>query len=339
MNHSKANRPWNHDKELSVVHVENEITKHRKEAPKPIKHSFTIKDMKPDEIIFADNDLDDEELEAVKSLDDQAVDQYRVEKRYHDRVSSWFKHEARAYFHLPSLQGLCIPEFYGTTTFNIDSINEMPPGILIEVPGILIQFLNGITLDELEPDSPIALKYPHIGETAVNCVRQLTLRGVLHGDIRLPNFIVREDGRVFIFDFAFARFRESDVPDEEWNAKVTQMEEELLAKIFVDEKGLRDKTPPEPYVSNGCGYRFFNREIERSRECWINKYYEPVIDPDDFEYRVDDNGEGYRFYLPNWKLKNDSVNKRKIYLESLNSWYLTNNLDCEENHDDRVLWT
>jgi hypothetical protein len=142
--------------------------------------------MKPDEIIFADDDLDVEELEAVKCLDDQAIDQYRVEKCYHDQVRSWFKHEVRAYFRLQNLQGLCIPEFYGTTTFNIDSINEMPPGILIEVPGILIQFLNDITLDKLEPDSPIARKYPHIGEMAVNCIRQFALHSVLHGDIRLP---------------------------------------------------------------------------------------------------------------------------------------------------------
>jgi hypothetical protein len=55
-------------------------------------------------------------------------------------------------------------------------------------------------------------------------------------------------------------------------------------------------------------------EIEKSRECWINKYYEPVIDPDDFEYRIDDNGEEYRFYLPNWKLKQDWVNARKNLL-------------------------
>ena len=103
------------------------------------------------------------------------------------------------------------------------------------------------------------------------------------------------------------------------------MEEELLIKIFLDEKGLRDKTPPEPYVSNGCGYRFFNREIEKFRECWIDKYYEPVDDPDDFDYRVDDNGEEYRFYLPNWKLKQDVANKRKSYLESLDFWPLTNN--------------
>ena len=325
MNHSKAHRPWNYDKELLVARVENEITKRRKEASNPVKHGFTVQDMKPDEVIFADDDLDDEELEAVKGLDDQAIDQYRVEKRYRDRVRTWFKHESRAYFQLQNLRGQCIPEFYGTTTFDIDSINEMPLGILIEVPGILIQFISGIMLDELEPDSPIALKYPHIGEMAVNCIRQLALHGVLHGDIRLPNFIIREDGRVFVFDFAFASIRESGVSDEEWNAKVTRMEEELLLKIFLDEKGLRDKTPPEPYVTNGSGYRFFNREVEKSRESWIDNYYEPVDDPDDFDYRVDDNGEEYRFYLPNWKLKQDMASERKSYLESLDSCPLTNN--------------
>ena len=138
-------------------------------------------------------------------------------------------------------------------------------------------------------------------------------------DIRLPNFIVRGDGRVFVFDFAFASFRENGVSDQQWKEKVASMEEELLTKIFLDEKGLRDKTPPDPYFTNGCGYRLFNREIEKSRESWVSKYYELVDDPDDFEYRVSDDGEEYIFELSNWNLKQDAVNKRKTYLESLNS--------------------
>ena len=39
-----------------------------------------------------------------------------------------------------------------------------------------------------------------------------------------------------------------------------------------------------------------------------------------FDNGVDENGEEYRFYLTNWKLKQDMVKKRKNYLESLNSW-------------------
>ena len=160
MNHSKALRPWSYDKELLRALVEDEITKRRKEAPNPVNHSFTVEDMKPDEVIFADDDLDDEELEAVKDLDNQAVDQYRVEKRYRDRMRTWFKHESRAYFQLQNLQGQCIPEFYGTTTFVADSLNKIPSGILTEVPGILTQFIDGIMLEKLTSNSPTAITYP-----------------------------------------------------------------------------------------------------------------------------------------------------------------------------------
>jgi serine/threonine protein kinase len=317
--HNKAKRFWNYDKELLAAHVENAIIKYRKQVPYSVKHSFTVDDVKPDLIIFADDDLEEEELEAVKDLDEKAVDQYRIEKWYRDTVMRWFRHESRAYFQLQKLQGQCIPEFYGTTTFDFDSSSSMPPGILPEVPGVLIQFIDGTILDELFPDSKMAITFPHIGETAVECVRQLALHGILHGDIRLPNFIVRGDGRLFVFDFGFAKFREKDVTDDEWKEKVAGMEEELLIKTFLDEKGLRDKTPPEPYIANRYGYRLFNREIEKSRDCWVNTYYESVDDPDDFEFREDDNGKEYVFDLPNWKLKQDAVNKRKTYMESLNS--------------------
>ena len=336
MIHSGSHRGWSYDKELLATHVESQISKHRKKPPNPVKHCFTIQDMKADEVIFADDDLDEDELRAVKGLDEKAVEQYRVEKRYRDRVTTWFKNESRAYFQLQKLQGQCVPEFYGTTTFHSESPNKMPPGILTEVPGILIQFVDGITLDELEPDSPMAITFPHIGEAAVNCIRHLARHGVLHGDIRLPNFIVRGDGRVFVFDFAFARFREIGVSDEEWKKKVAEWEEELLTKIFLDEKGLRDKTPPEPYITTGSGYRFFNREIEKSRESWVSTYYEFVDDLDDFEYSVDDNIEECVFEFPNWKLKRDAINARKTYLESLNAWPVTINSECKKN--DEKVW-
>ena len=99
------------------------------------------------EIIFLADDLDDVELEATKNLDEREVEQYKMEKWYREQAMSWFKDESRAYFQLQNLQGRCVPELYGTTTFDVDSIPEMPPGILVEVPGILIQLIDGVTLD------------------------------------------------------------------------------------------------------------------------------------------------------------------------------------------------
>ena len=249
--------------------------KHRKEIPKPVIHKFILEEVErinPNEVVLVDDDLDEVELEATKNLDEKAVKQYKMEKLYRDEMMSWFKTESRAYLQLQKLQGRCIPEFYGTTTFDFDS--DMPAGILIEVPGILIQFIDGMTLDKLEAGSPTAISYPHIGQSVVNCLRRLALHGVLHGDIRLQNFIIRDDGRVFIFDFGLSMFREEDVSDENWKEEVTSMQEELIIKILLDERRLRDKTPREPFATYGNGYHTFNRQVENSRTSWIHKYYE-----------------------------------------------------------------
>ena len=219
-------------KELSSMRVEEEVAKHRNKVPKPVIHKFSLEEMEIEngEVIFVDDDLDDAEREATKNLDEREVESYIMEKWYRDQMMSWFKSESQAYFQLRNLQGQCVPEFYGTITFDVDSISEMPPGILVEVPGILIQFIDGVTLDQLDADSPIMIKYPHIGQAAVNCIRRLALHGVLHGDIRLANFIVREDGRVFIYDFGLAIFREEDVSEEEWKEKVDSAQEEFIIK-------------------------------------------------------------------------------------------------------------
>ena len=320
---------WNYDRELLVARVSDEVMKHRKEIPKPVIHKFIPEEaeiINPDEAVFVDDDLDEVELEATKNLDEKLVKQYKMEKLYRDEMMSWFKTESRAYFQLQKLQSRCVPEFYGTTTFDLDS--DMPAGILTEVSGILIQFIDGITLDKLEASSPTATSYPHIGQAVVNCLRRIALHGVLHGDIRLQNFIVRNDGRVFVFDFGLAMLREEGVSDEKWKEAVTAMQEESIVKILLDETELRDKTPREPFATPSHGYHTFNRQVESSRTSWVHKYYESINESHGFEYRINDNGAKYMYCLPTWRVKQDAATERRNYLESLDDWGLT--LDSEK---------
>ena len=58
------------------------------------------------------------------------------------------------------------------------------------------------------------IAHPHIGQAAVNCIRRLALPRVLHEDIRLPDFIVRDGGQVFVLDFRLIMFHEEGVSDE-----------------------------------------------------------------------------------------------------------------------------
>jgi tRNA A-37 threonylcarbamoyl transferase component Bud32 len=59
----------------------------------------------------------------------------------------------------------------------------------------------------------LVLKYPHIGEYVVwRCFEKINDLGVLHGDIRMANIMLRnDDGRVVVIDFGLATFREKRI--------------------------------------------------------------------------------------------------------------------------------
>ena len=92
------------------------------------------------------------------------LDQWQIEERYRFWTKKWFKTETEAYKRLQSLQGLSIPKFFGIVSFESE---QGQPQILIEVRGILLQFIDGRGLDEIHSESSIALTHKHIGQAAV----------------------------------------------------------------------------------------------------------------------------------------------------------------------------
>jgi hypothetical protein len=75
--------------------------------------------------------------------EDEDLNPWEVEEYYRDLVRKWFKTEVKAYQQLRSLQGVCVPKFFGTVFFDHQSLCRMPAGILTEVPGILLEFIEG----------------------------------------------------------------------------------------------------------------------------------------------------------------------------------------------------
>ena len=116
----------------------------------------------------------------------------KLRPRY--QTTLWFKTEFRAYRQLEPLQGTCVPRFYGVTLF--DDRAPLAAGVDTDVLGILLEFIEGVTLEELDPESGLAINNPHIGQAAVNCFEKIIPFGVLHGDARLVNIVIKPDGRV-----------------------------------------------------------------------------------------------------------------------------------------------
>ena len=113
--------------------------------------------------------------------------------------------------------------------------------------------------DALHSDSSLALKYPHIGEHAVCCFEKINDLGVLHGDIRMANIMLQNDsGRVVVIDFALATFRKKNESDRDWRERVDSEREVGYIKDCLDDKGLRDRTPIEPYALGNEGFTYYN---------------------------------------------------------------------------------
>jgi hypothetical protein len=134
--------------------------------------------------------------------------------------------------------------------------------------------------------------------------------------------MLNNDGRICLIDFAFALFRGTGVSDEDWDKCVDEQGELSEAKFLLDEKGLRDQTPPMPYLNKfGC-YLSYNIFIANVRESWRLKYYEPA----DFVHSsvldgFDECGNPLDIYLPRWVPKYKAIAERKIYLNRLRIRY------------------
>jgi serine/threonine protein kinase len=317
--------PWNHQKETAAERISQKLDLHLLDRESIIRsvglssHCGNDGEVVVSEAIDFDEDDYDEQLKSLDSADADAVKQWKIEMDYHYKTTSWFKTECRAYQQLRSLQGISVPTFYGTTLF--DETSQLAPGVDTKVLGILLQFIDGVTLEELHSLSTLITRNPHIGQIAVDCLVRTTSFGVLHGDIRLANIMVCNNGRVYLLDFGFASFRGQGVSDQDWERRVVQLGGVLKMKIYLDEKELRDQTPPEPYSTHVGDYFPYNHFIQMKREAWKLKYYEHGTYENCCLSRLDKDGIQRRVWLPLWVPKYEALTNRKIELDRLRLRY------------------
>ncbi|KAI1308542.1 hypothetical protein F5Y03DRAFT_393389 [Xylaria venustula] len=142
---------------------------------------------------------------------------YKIRKRY-DR-------EVRVYDRLKSLQGRGIPRLFTTVLLQMPSAPlDLQPGFF-QVPGILIEKINGFNLTDLVTKMPRAPPelWAHIIQKAINLIVEINRAGILDEDSQPRNALVtrREDAKfqVYRIDFGEAgiesdvTFRRDDNPD------------------------------------------------------------------------------------------------------------------------------
>jgi hypothetical protein len=225
------------------------------------------------------------------------------ERMYRVVNQELFQNEATVYEQLRPLQGSVIPRCHELVhVLNVTRV----PGFLGEVPGLLLEYIEGHTMDELEIGINISKDgAQQAGSRAFDIIHRLRDHNVTHFDLRLANFIVSiaRPLRVVIIDFAMSRIRDKDETDEEWEEEV-RMEDEIHGmRLILHRHRFRDRTPPPP-VEGFAGYFHFNRMIERERPDWRSRHYEPVVREGGHLEMIDDRKGGRKeYHHAAWKLK------------------------------------
>ena len=137
----------------------------------------------------------------------------------------------------------------------------------------------------------------------------------------MANIMLRnDDGRVVVIDFALATFRKKNESDRDWPEHVDSEREVGYIKDCLDDKGLRDRTPIEPYSLGNEGFMYYNSIIDASKESWKRKYFEQVSDVPEFSIRTDEEGNDILYCPLNWGIKEDAAKARRDYLNRMRNW-------------------
>jgi hypothetical protein len=267
-------------------------------------------------------------VNTLKQVSSSDLSQWKTENWYRSDTERLFSTETEAYAQLHPLQGHCIPTFYGETEF--DETCAQAEGVDTYVRGILVEFIEGSLLEEIEVDSPIAVANPHIGQRIFDLFRKIAELGILHNDVRPANVMVRNDGRVFLIDFAQAIFRgDKNFSANHWAERVRAWGELDIMARMLDEKQLRDITPPAPSPDSARGYSSlweYNKKVGRGRETWREKYYRPAGSEDHYEWACARDKDGVKGILdfPEWYLIEEMARERKEILDSFRDLTLDN---------------
>ncbi|KAK7452767.1 hypothetical protein VKT23_012168 [Stygiomarasmius scandens] len=161
-------------------------------------------------------------------------------------LASYHENEVRVYKRMAAMQGKEIPLFFGNTRF-IES-DAHPDMIDIKVSGILLEYVEGTTLDKL-PASAISAS---LCQKCVDIVQVFGDSGILNNDVRLENFIVlsspTQNRDVVMIDFAQTRLRGADEDDEQWKRAKWSADEEGAIGYVLQKKCGWDYKPTYRYM-------------------------------------------------------------------------------------------
>ena len=177
---------------------------------------------------------------------DLTWDTARDEAFLFDYCRELHKSETEAYHRLSNLQGKNVPKLLANVQVQPSSNEE---DILFQVPGVLLEYVEGFSLADLPKFSPPS-SWQRICDEAVSVVNLISDQGIINKDVKPRNVLVRSDGHsldcaVVFIDFAQCEFAESGQSEEVWrHEKRLQDEEGAIGHVMVNKlKGVYNYQP------------------------------------------------------------------------------------------------
>lgn len=170
-------------------------------------------------------------------------------REIHDMCLEYHASEYAVYSRLHDLQGTEVPRFYSSLWLDPDytSSSNSQSNPDISIPGILIEYIDGVSLEDTETLVPREHWHP-ICNASMVAVNKLGDYDVLNEDVRPENILIRNaDYSVVMIDFAQARLRRDDECWQEWKeCKWMQDEEGAIGYVMGKKLGYdycKTKTP------------------------------------------------------------------------------------------------
>ncbi|KIK04405.1 hypothetical protein K443DRAFT_675998 [Laccaria amethystina LaAM-08-1] len=160
--------------------------------------------------------------------EEEEAEPYLWEERFYRLLKESYESEVDALGRLESFQGTVVPKVFVT-----GSVIPPPNTRAIQPLGILIEYIPGIPLSDLEPGSGVNIPF-EVMRPLLDAVKKFKDIGVFHSDINSHNVLVspvlEAPERVVLIDFGCAGVREEGCGDEDW---------EMNCEFFGDERSLR----------------------------------------------------------------------------------------------------
>ncbi|KAJ5120413.1 uncharacterized protein N7515_009801 [Penicillium bovifimosum] len=178
------------------------------------------------------------QLKEEEDSDDEDSDDEASDDEASDDEHSDYEHSIS---NLKEIQGTDIPKFLASTLMPIPFPGQTNGGYT-DVPGILLQYIEGFPLTDVEQYAPRE-SWQAICQDAIRIIHRIGDLGILNEDVKTRNFIVREDAgnafKVTMIDFALCKFRQDYQDDYDWD-KWKSIQDEEGAVGYVMQRRLKD---------------------------------------------------------------------------------------------------